>query len=82
MNKHGLLSILMAILSVIIFFILRGPNANIYLMITIFAVLSLTGFVLAILSRKAIFIIVGVLLNLGILGCAWLLLIAMGISEP
>lgn len=82
MNKYGWFSILMALLSVIALFALRGPNANGYLIIAIFSFLSGSGITLAILSKKFLAVTLGVILNGGVLAYTYLLLIAFGISEP
>ncbi|WP_150285054.1 hypothetical protein [Rummeliibacillus sp. TYF-LIM-RU47] len=78
-------SLVPVIVSIIIFFKLRGPDADIYMGITIFSVLSITGITLAIvswiLSKKSIpFSIVGLLGNAFVLIGAFLLILAMGIS--
>ncbi|MBP0726288.1 hypothetical protein J5Y03_14095 [Bacillus sp. RG28] len=71
----------MVVLNVIFFFIIRGPNANIYLGISIFSILSLIGIVFAILSRKLPFIVFGIFFNGVVLLFAYFLLMAMGIGE-
>jgi len=77
----GVLSILTVIISLIFFFIIRGPNANLTLGLTVFTALSLFGIIFAILSKRLWFIITGILLNGGILVFAYFLLLAVGISE-
>lgn len=85
----GVLSILPVLVSVIVFLILRGPNANAYLIITIFGILSIIGIVLAAISAwmskrhisKLIIGLVGLTANIAVLAVAYLLLLAMGISE-
>ncbi|WP_337970586.1 hypothetical protein, partial [Virgibacillus salexigens] len=64
------------------FFIIRGPNANLSLGISVFTVLSVLGIIFAALSKKLWFIIAGILLNSGVLVFAYFLLLAIGISEP
>ena len=89
----GILSILPVIISIIFFFIERGPNADIYAAITIFSVLSIIGILLSILSiillwmskehkSKVLIGLVGVIANLFVLVFAFFLLLAMGIGEP
>jgi hypothetical protein len=82
----GFSSILAVIISIIIFFILRGPNADIYFGSTIFSSLSIIGILLAILSwlmsKRLKLLIVGLLGNGVVLVFAFLLLLAMGISGP
>lgn len=82
MNKYGLLSLLMVAINAIAFFVLRGPHANAYVIIIIFGILSLVGIVFAALSKKWVSIIIGIILNGGVMVFALLLLLAMGISEP
>lgn len=82
MNKYGLLSLLMVVINTIVFFIMRGPNANVYVIIVIFSLLSIVGILFAILSKRWFSIIIGIILNGGIMVFAFLLLLAMGISEP
>lgn len=85
-NILGASSLLPVVISVIVFFALRGPNVDIYLVIMIFSVLSIVGVALAILSwvmsKRCIPLIIGLLGNVLVLGCTYLLLLAMGISEP
>lgn len=92
MNKEkigsvlGVIAILPVIISFIIFYTLRGPNADIYFIIIIFSILSIIGTLIAIISlvmsKRPILFIVGLLGNGFVLVCACLLLLAMGISEP
>ncbi|MGE7023049.1 hypothetical protein [Solibacillus cecembensis] len=87
----GALSILPVIVSSIVFFALRGPNADVYLIIIIFGILSIIGIILAIISifmsissrliRKLLFGLVGLSANVFVLFLAFLLLLAMGIGE-
>lgn len=82
----GVIAILPVIISFIIFYTLRGPNADIYFNIIIFSILSIIGILIAIISlvmsKRPILFIVGLLGNGFVLVCACLLLLAMGISEP
>ncbi|CAM3878853.1 hypothetical protein [Mesobacillus thioparans] len=80
MNKFGILSILMAITSFVSFLILRGPNANMLIGIIILGSLSLLGIVFAVLSKKWFLIIVGGLMNGGVLVFVFFLLLAKGIA--
>ena len=84
MNKNvlGILSLVTVAMSVLTFFIIRGPNANLTLGISVFTILSVLGIIFAILSKKLWFTIVGISLNGVVLVFAYLLLIAAGISEP
>lgn len=80
MNKLGFLSFLMVIVSIISFLIIRGPNANLMMAVIILGTLSLFGIVFAVLSKKWLSGILGVLLNGGVLVFAYFLLIAWGIA--
>ncbi|NEU32117.1 hypothetical protein GN156_15285 [bacterium LRH843] len=68
------------------FFAIRGPNVDIYFGIIIFGILSVFGILLAVfswmMSKRLILFIIGLLGNGFVLVCAFLLLFAMGISEP
>ena len=85
----GMLSILPVIISIIYFYMERGPNADIYLVITIYSILSIIGLILAALSiwmtkrhiSKLLIGLVGLIANLAVLAFAFLLLLAMGIGE-
>ncbi|MBE7128392.1 hypothetical protein QCI77_10585 [Bacillus cereus group sp. MG9] len=73
-------SFLMFIASVCSFFILRGPNANLTLIIVILSIFSLLGIIFAIASKNWLFGIVGTALNGVILVVVYFLLIAKGIG--
>lgn len=85
----GILSILPVIVSTVFFYTERGPNADIYFAITVFSVLSVIGFILAVMSlwmakgrlSKLLIGSVGLIANLAVLVVAFLLLLAMGIGE-
>ena len=85
----GFLSVLSVIISIIFFYIVRGPNADIYFGITVFSVLSIIGIILAVISlwmskgriRKLLIGTVGLIANIAVLVFAFLLLLAMGIGE-
>ena len=85
----GVSSLLPVIVSIIFFLTERGPNADIYLVITVFSILSIIGIILSIVStvlskrRKSgvIFGLIGLTGNLAVLIFAFLLIIAMGIGE-
>ena len=78
----GVLSLLTVIISIIFFLIIRGPNANLTVAISVFTVLSLLGIIFAITSKKLWSIITGIILNGTVLIFAYFLLLAVGISEP
>ncbi|EEM22932.1 hypothetical protein bthur0001_19350 [Bacillus thuringiensis serovar tochigiensis BGSC 4Y1] len=70
----------MFLASIFSFFILRGPNANLTLIISILGLLSLLGIIFAIASKNWLFGIVGTALNGIILVVAYFLLLAKGIG--
>lgn len=92
MNKHGvgrlcgIGSLLCIVLYVICFFVLRGPNSDVYLIISIGGILSIIGILIAIvsaiLSKRFVYLIIGLLGNCAVLALSYFLLLAMGISEP
>lgn len=82
MSKWGLSSLLMVVGSITLFFITRGPNADIYTMIIILSTFSLIGLICAAISKNKWWMLAGMGLNIAVLGFAFLLLLAMGISEP
>ncbi|MGN7312100.1 hypothetical protein ACTHQ4_13490 [Alkalicoccobacillus gibsonii] len=92
MNKQGvgrwcgIGSLFCVVLYVISFFVMRGPDVDIYLSISLGGVLSLLGIVLAIVStvllKRFVYLVIGLLGNGAVLACSFLLLLAMGISEP
>ncbi|WP_339176347.1 hypothetical protein MKY51_07830 [Solibacillus sp. FSL R5-0691] len=86
----GIFSMLPVIISVIYFYSVRGPNSEIHRTIAVLTILSIIGLITAgitswilkgRLSRLVIGLI-GIIANLAVLVVAFLLLLAMGISEP
>ncbi|WP_245628140.1 hypothetical protein [Shouchella shacheensis] len=79
-------SITTVLISILVFYTLRGPNADIYVGITIFSILSILGILFAIISwlmsKRLILLIIGLLGNGFVLAYAYFLLLAMGIGEP
>ncbi|AXO92866.1 hypothetical protein C3496_16540 [Bacillus anthracis] len=73
-------SCLMFLASICSFFILRGPNANLTLVISILGILSLLGIIFAIASKNWLFGIIGTVLNGLILVVVYFLLLAKGIG--
>lgn len=71
----------MVLISMIVFFILRGPDANVLLGVILFSIFSVLGIAFAILSKNGVSIIIGVILNGGVLVFAFFLMLAIGISE-
>ncbi|MGE7695619.1 hypothetical protein ACQKNC_16190 [Lysinibacillus sp. NPDC094177] len=82
----SVISLLPAIVSVIFFYIQRGPDFDIYFGITVFSILSIIGIIFAvialIMSKLRIFGLIGLIANVLVLVFAFLLLLAMGIGEP
>ncbi|PPA70809.1 hypothetical protein [Jeotgalibacillus proteolyticus] len=81
MNNHGLLSFLIAMVSLVLFWGLKGPVTNIYSMIILYTLLSLTGLVFAVQSKEKIWLYIGIILNGGVLVFALLILVAIGFGE-
>ena len=82
MNKYGLFSLLVFGINVAAFFVMRGPDGDVYLGIIVLSVFSVIGLVFAALSKQLLWTILGIGVNLIPLIFASLLLLAMGISEP
>ncbi|MGE7861265.1 MULTISPECIES: hypothetical protein [Bacillus cereus group] len=80
MYKLGVFSFLTFLASICSFFILRGPNANLTLIISVLAILSLLGIIFAIASKNWLFGIGGTVLNGLILVVVYFLLLAKGIG--
>jgi len=80
MNKFGVLSILMVLISILTFFTLRGPNANLLLIIIILGSLSLHGIIFAVISKRWLLGVIGVLFNGAVLVSVYFLLLAYGIA--
>lgn len=80
MNKFGVLSILMALISVLVFFVLRGPNADLLLIGIILGALSLFGIIFAVISKRWLSGIIGVLCNSVVGVSAYFILLAYGIA--
>jgi hypothetical protein len=80
MNKFGVASFLTVLVSVILFFVFRGPNANLSFIIGLLSSLSILGIVFAIMSKKWLPILLGTVLNGGILIFTFYLLLAKGIG--
>lgn len=79
MTKNGWLSLLMVGICILLSFFLSAKNAGIFFLL--FGILSLTGMVFAILSKKWSNIILGVLLNVASGVIFTLLAFAMGFGE-
>lgn len=85
-NILGVTSLLPVIISIIIFYVERDPNADVYFAITIYGILSIIGILFAVFSwlmTKRFFLpIISLIGNGAVLAITFLLLLAMGISEP
>ena len=85
-NILGIASLLPVIISIIIFYVERGPNADVYFVITIYVILSIISILFAAFSclmmKRFFFLIISLIGNGVVLVVAFLLLLAMGISEP
>lgn len=85
-NILGVTSLFPVIISIIIFYVERGPDADVYFVITIYGILSIIGILFAVFSwlmTKRFFLpIISLIGNGAVLAIAFLLLLAMGISEP
>lgn len=85
----GIFSILLVIVSIIYFYTVRGPNSDIYRTITVLTVLSFIGLITAGISSwkskgrmsKLLIGLIGIIANVAVIAVAFLLLLAMGISE-
>ncbi|MFC5557927.1 hypothetical protein ACFPN4_02150 [Ureibacillus thermophilus] len=84
-NILGINSILPAIVSMIVFFILSGPDADGYLIVIIFSLLSIIGVFMAVIGlifdKRRITAFIGLVANLIVLVCTFLLFLAMRIGE-
>lgn len=80
MNKFGVFSILMALCSIIAFFILRGPNADLSLAIILLGSLSVLGIIFAVISKQWLSRLIGILSNGTVLVFVSFLLLAKGIG--
>ncbi|AWI11313.1 hypothetical protein B4064_3646 [Caldibacillus thermoamylovorans] len=80
MNKWGIFSLLMVAASIISFFILRGPNADLPLVIIILGSFSLLGIIFAVISKRWLSVVIGILLNGAVLVSVYFLLLAYGIA--
>ncbi|UOE61871.1 hypothetical protein HPB58_06775 [Priestia filamentosa] len=78
MNKLGIASISVALFNIILFLLLRGPGANIGLVVGMFGALSVLGLVFAVLSQKWPSVVSGAVLNGGGLILALVLFLAEG----
>ncbi|REJ10929.1 hypothetical protein [Halobacillus trueperi] len=82
MNKWAWMSLGTVIVNVLLFFMFRGPNVDLPLVVAVESSLSIIGLVCAVLSKKIIAGTAGFVLNGGVLIVMGFLLLAMGISEP
>jgi len=80
-NIFAALSIWAVVVGIIFIFIINKPNINLTLVITELTLISISGIIFAILSKKRWFIITGIILNGGVLVFTYFLLLAVGIGE-
>lgn len=85
-NTLAIGSLVALVANIIVFFVMRGPNANTFLGLTIFGSLSIIGIALAVGSylitkRNILVSLFGLLGNTFVLGGAFLLLISTGLGE-
>lgn len=78
--KYGVLSVVMPLIGVILFFLMRGPNASLLVISGIFIVLALLGITFTILSKRWEFYLIGFIANIPLLFFAGALLLAYGLS--
>lgn len=78
MNKIATISFIMPLLSLILFFILGGPNASLQLMIIVPSAFSLIGIILAALCGKWLPGILSVLVNGAVLVYSFSILLSYG----
>ncbi|OYD59840.1 hypothetical protein CGZ90_05740 [Fictibacillus aquaticus] len=71
----------MVVASACMFFILRGPNADLRLAIVILSSTSFIGIIFALISKRWLSGIIGVLTNGAVLVFVFFLLLAKGIGE-
>lgn len=74
------------IISVKVFYILRGPDVNLHVIITVYSILSVAGILLAILSwlmaKRWLLLLISLVGNGFVLVVAYFLQLAMGIGGP
>lgn len=80
MNKLGIFSIFTVLISVLIFFSLRGPDANLTVIIITLGLLSSLGIIFAVISKKWLSTVIGVLSNGTVLIFAFFLLLSKAIG--
>jgi hypothetical protein len=78
MNKLGVASLGVCLFNILLFLLLRGPGANIGLVVGVFGALSVLGLVFAVLSQKWPSVVSGAVLNGGGLILALVLFLAEG----
>ncbi|ETI69568.1 hypothetical protein [Neobacillus vireti] len=81
MNKYGRLSIIMVGICIAISFFVNENNKHPGIFLFVFSILSITGIIFAILSKKWSNIIIGAVLNSATLVFFFFLLLSMGIGE-
>ena len=81
MDKFGVLSLLVVLLSVLLTFIFIGPNANVLLLVIILGSLSILGIFFAVISKKWLSRGIGVLCNAAVLVFTYFLFLGYNIVE-
>lgn len=79
-NLRGYISLLTALISIIFLIAMRELIPQVFMGISVFMVLSISGILFALSSKQLRFIIPGVFLNLGVLTFAYFLLFGVGIG--
>lgn len=80
-NKYVLLSLLSVLINMIMFWTWTSSYIGLYTGIIIFSVLSIASIVFALLSRKVILIVIGIILNGVILVFTFFMLFSIVISS-
>lgn len=85
-NLLGFASLVPVFISMILFYIVRGPNADIYSFISLSSAFAISGVLFAIfswlLARRFFLLLIGLLSNGLVFVFTFFLLLAMGIGEP
>ncbi|MDQ0297733.1 hypothetical protein J2S78_000141 [Salibacterium salarium] len=81
MNRYGILSLLMVVINVSLFFLSTGPNNNLSFWAGIFCTLSTLGVVFAVISKKWAPLLAGIILNGATFAMTILLILASSLGE-
>lgn len=81
----GILSIAIVIVNIMIFFIVRGPNVDLYALVLTYTILSVIGIILAItsfvISRRILLLAFAIIGNGFVLVISYFLAIAVGFGR-